>query len=125
MRGRVVCSQISAFPLWGPWPYFENWYRSLWLPTFWPGAGGSGNGNYCEGGEIGELPGGSLGCAPRFCDVWEQSVACSFQFYSWPSICFEIFYSRSPEISGIFPSLDRLSKGNTALKGNVAAELTQ
>ena len=40
-EGRLVCLQTSAFPLWGPWPYFENWYRSLWLPTFWAGAGGS------------------------------------------------------------------------------------
>lgn len=48
-EGRLVCLQTSAFPLWGPWPYFENWYRSLWLPTFWAGAGGSGNGNVLRG----------------------------------------------------------------------------
>lgn len=65
-EGRLVCLQTSAFPLWGPWPYFENWYRFLWLPTFWTGAGGSGNGNStarverlgnCQAGLLGVLQG--------------------------------------------------------------------
>lgn len=33
----------------------------------WPEGGDSPGG----GGRIGELPGGSLGCVPRFCDVCE------------------------------------------------------
>lgn len=107
-EGRLVCLQTSAFPLWGPWPYFENWYRSLWLPTFWAGAGGSGNGNSTARVErLGTAKGVFWVCS-KVCDVWEQSVACSFQFYSWPSICFEIFYSRNPEIWN-FSNLDRLS----------------
>lgn len=78
-QGRLVGFQSNSVPLWGPWPSFWKSVQLAAEPASWvgvgPGAGESAGAGRADSG----APGGSLGCAPRFFDVWEQSAS-FFQF---------------------------------------------
>lgn len=77
-QGRLVGFQSRPIPLFGPWPFFENWYRSL--PTLPSGWGWPGNGDSPAGVErLGSCQAGLLGMLQGFAMSGNKVIACSFQ----------------------------------------------
>lgn len=117
----MVGVQSWAIPLFGLWSIFKNSYRFC-CRACRLGWGCPGRGDYSGGGKFENCQAGLLGVLQDFAMSGNKVLAPS-KFYSWPSICFEIFYGRIPKISGIFPSLDRRNEGDSALKMDLNAEL--
>lgn len=114
----AVDFQSGAIPLFGPWPFFFWKLVLLACRACLQGLGlARGWWQWCGGGKFGELPGGSLGCAPRLCEVWEQSDCLLLpNFILGLRSVLRYFIVAAQRLLGFFPSLARRDEGNTALK---------